>query len=94
MRWLEIPKDLLIWNERPTSFGQWLARQAPVNQSVDLAYGVERIERSWRLKVKRSYQSLLIRKGLFQNSRATDRNWLEVQLEILSTKGALDLKKT
>lgn len=46
------PEDTLIWapgNDRPTSLSQWLARQLSITQAVDSAYGVEPIERSWRL---------------------------------------------
>ena len=45
------PEDTLIWaeNDRPTSLSQWLARQLSITQAVDSAYGVEPIEKTWRL---------------------------------------------
>lgn len=54
-------EDTLIWagNERPTSLSQWLARQVSVTQAVDSAYGVEPIERSWRLNTQLPLQVAL-----------------------------------
>ena len=55
------PEVTLIWagNERPTSLSQWLARQVSVTQAVDSAYGVEPIERSWRLNTELPLQVAL-----------------------------------
>lgn len=48
------PEDSLIWAgiERPNSLGQWLARQVSITQAVDPAYGVEPIEKTWRLDIE------------------------------------------
>ena len=55
------PEDTLTWagSERPTSLGQWFARQVSVTQAVDPAYGVESIERSWRLNTELPLQAVL-----------------------------------
>lgn len=55
------PEDTLIWagNEKPTSLSQWLARQLSITQAVDSVYGVELIERSWRLHTELPLQVVI-----------------------------------
>lgn len=71
------PEVLLIMdgNERPTSFGRWLARQASVTQSVDPAYGVEAVESSWRLNVNSSYPGVLIAKKSVASRKEVGPRW-------------------
>lgn len=54
-------EDLLVWagREKPNSLGQWLARQISSTQVVDPAYGVEPMERSWRLNTDLPLQIIL-----------------------------------
>ena len=53
--------DPLIWagRERPNSLGQWLARQISNTLAVDPGYGVEPVERSWRLNINLPLQIVL-----------------------------------
>lgn len=55
------PEDTLIWagSERPNSLGQSLARQFSITRAVDPAYGVEPIERCWRLGTDLPFQVVL-----------------------------------
>lgn len=41
------------------SLGQWLARQVSFTQAVDPAYGVEPVERCWRLDTALSLQVVI-----------------------------------
>ena len=45
------PEDTLLWAEegKANTYGQWLARQIFLTKCVDPTYGVEPVERIWRL---------------------------------------------
>lgn len=45
------PEDTFLWAEegKANTYGQWLARQIFLSKCVDPTYGVEPVERIWRL---------------------------------------------